>query len=314
MPCDSPYIVSLDSPHTRTFKGKKVAIYNSDDLVYSVGVPCGRCGACRKNKVDEWSFRLRQEQKDSRTSHFVTLTYSPEHCPVSNNGFMTLERKHVTNYLKRLRSWMWRDGLRLPSLKYYCVGEYGETNERPHYHMIMLNGSVDHIVESWCTASRGVARGDGVPLGHVHIGNVTTDSIAYCVKYLDKRQMIPKHSRDDRVKEFSRMSQHLGIGYLTPEMVKWHKADLSRNYIQDGPYKIALPRYYRDKIFTRGERRRQLDEILDARDKYEVDSRREYFADYPHGTEADYFVNEEFKKEFRFNKYYKNGKIKKRDL
>lgn len=33
-------------------------------------------------------------------------------------------------------------------------------------------------------------------------------------------------------------------------MIAWHKADITRQYMQTGPFKIPLPRYYRDKIYT----------------------------------------------------------------
>lgn len=251
MPCDAPHSVVLRDPYVRTIDGKKVAFIPFSEIVFTVNVPCGKCGVCRKNKVDEWSFRLRQEYKDSYNGFFVTLTYAPAHVPRSANNFKTLSPGDLTNYFKRLRKWMNDDGIDYGKIKYYAVGEYGTQFERPHYHLIILNVSVDHLVEAWCKIDRGMSRTDVTEsLGHVHIGTVTSDSIAYCVKYLDGGRIVPKHARDDRVREFSRMSNHIGAGYLTEEMIAWHKADLSRNYIQDGKFKIALPKYYRNKNYS----------------------------------------------------------------
>lgn len=316
MACDDPYVVVLKDPFVRRSSGKKIAISHQGDFISSASVPCGKCGACRKNKVDEWSFRLRQEKKVSDSSFFVTLTYAPEHVPRSDNNFKTLDRNDLTKYFKRLRKWMKDDGVDMPPLKFYAVGEYGDNFERPHYHLIVLNATVDHIIESWCVAKRSLSRSDirslgGLPLGFVHVGAVTTDSIAYCVKYLDKGRKVPRHARDDRVKEFSRMSHGLGQSYLTPEMIAWHKADLSRNYIQDGEFKIALPRFYRDQIYTKAERREQIVLSLDAADNADVKARRAYFKDYPLKSEADFLKDKEFQKFFRLKKYTSYGKKRK---
>jgi len=54
------------------------------------------------------------------------------------------------------------------------------------------------------------------------------------------------------------MSKGLGKLYLTDKMIKWHKDDLeNRMYvpIKDGK-KIAMPRYYKDKIYNEREKDR----------------------------------------------------------
>lgn len=249
--------------------------------------------------------------KDVDSAHFITLTYAPEFCPVTPNGFMTLNRDDITKYFKRLRKWMKDDTVNLRPFKYYLVGEYGTETRRPHYHGIFFNGSLRHIEESWCDTSNAKKRGQGRPLGIVHSGSVTSDSIAYCVKYLDKGRTVPLHARDDRVKEFSRMSQHLGANYLTPEMVKWHREDPSRNYCWNGSYKIALPKYYRDKIYTKIHKTEQWRLAQAQLEKNEYIAKEAYFLDYPNHTESDFYLNLEFQKEGRFNKYVKHGKKRK---
>lgn len=302
MACHDPNVIVLN--HT----------YNLPDgsVSRSVAVPCGKCYVCRKNKVDEWSFRLRQEQKHANASHFVTLTYAPEHVPRTANNFKTLHYHDLRKYWMRLRKWMKHDGVALGDLRYYAVGEYGENFGRPHYHAIVLNATIDHIIEAWCVIDRGTTREQarGRPIGHVHIGTVTTDSIAYCVKYLDKGRKVPAHARDDRVKEFARMSRNLGASYMTPEMIAWHRADPSRNYIQDGLHKIALPKYYRDRIFTPQQREIQRGLSIEQKKKNEAKLMAEYFKAYPHHTEADFYEDLEYKKLAQF-KLLQNGKKRK---
>jgi len=75
---------------------------------------------------------------------------------------------------------------------------------------------------------------------------------------MQKPGKIPVHQNDDRVKEFQLMSKGLGKNYLTDKMIRWHKDDLvNRMYIpiQDGK-KIAMPRYYKDKMYNESEKTR----------------------------------------------------------
>ena len=75
---------------------------------------------------------------------------------------------------------------------------------------------------------------------------------------MQKPGKVPIHKNDDRVKEFQLMSKGLGKNYLTENMIRWHKNDLeNRMYIpmQDGK-KIAMPRYYKDKMYTESEKNR----------------------------------------------------------
>lgn len=289
MPCDQPYTVVLND------------VYKLPDgsLSKTVAVPCGKCFVCRKNKVDEWSFRLRQEQKVCSSSFFVTLTYDNATLPRSRNNMPTLHPPDLKKFFDRLRVNMKRDSLVEP-LRYYLVGEYGDLYERPHYHAIIMNSTVEHIDKAWTA-------------GTVHAGSVTSDSIAYCVKYLDKGRKVPKHERDDRVKEFSRMSRNLGANYLTPQMIKWHRADLNRNYLQNGNFKIALPAYYRNRIFTQSERQLQRVLIFDKVVENEAKAMKLYFREYPHHNQSDFFKLVEYAKAARHSKLHKNGK-KRSDL
>jgi len=75
---------------------------------------------------------------------------------------------------------------------------------------------------------------------------------------MSKQGKVPLHKNDDRLPEFQLMSKGLGKNYLTENMVTWHKADLlNRMYLplKDGK-KAALPRYYKDKIYSESEKNR----------------------------------------------------------
>jgi hypothetical protein len=203
-----------------------------------IPVPCSKCPPCKKRRTSGWSFRLVKEGERSLSALFVTLTYNTEVVPITKNGFMNLDKADVQKFMKRLRK------LSNEKLKYYVCGEYGTKRMRPHYHLIIFNADKEKVELAWTLDRR--------PLGQIYIGDVNEASIGYTLKYMTKKGKIPMHYNDDRQKEFSLMSKGLGSNYLTEKMVKWHKNNIEeRMYCNiKGNKKIAMPRYYKDKIYS----------------------------------------------------------------
>lgn len=204
-------------------------------------LPCGKCPACTSRRTSSWSFRLMQQDKISISSYFVTLTYDTDHVPITPKGYMSLCKRDLQLFFKRLRK---NHGSTYgKQIKYYAVGEYGGKTKRPHYHIILFNANKELIEKSWSI--------DGVPIGTFHIGDVTGASVGYTLKYISKPQRIPEHVNDDRVKGFSLMSKGIGKNYITQQVKKWHTADLeNRMYIPlEGGKKASMPRYYKDRIY-----------------------------------------------------------------
>jgi len=203
-----------------------------------IPVPCSKCPPCMRRRTSGWSFRLVKEGERAKTAMFITLTYDTDNVPISKKGYMNLNKKDVQKFMKRLRK------LSNEKLKYYACGEYGFQKMRPHYHIILFNGNPEMVKRAWAL--------DNKVIGHIHIGQVNDASIGYTLKYMTKTGKIPVHKNDDRQKEFSLMSKGLGNNYLTKAMIHWHKNNLlERMYvpIKDGK-KIAMPRYYKDKIYN----------------------------------------------------------------
>lgn len=221
-------------------------------------VPCGKCPPCKTRRVNEWVFRLMwEEEYNSTSSHFVTLTYDTAHVPLTPNGFMSLRKRDLQLFFKRLRKLCPGS-----SVKYYACGEYGTQNNRPHYHAIIFNVPDQELY------ARAWSLGE-TQFGTVDVGTCTTDSVAYCLKYIDKdsyRARTYRHSRDDREREFPLMSKGLGAGYAEQSGVKrWHTSDLSRNYlVKKSGHRVAMPRYYRTKLFTPDQLEQQRDIINSA--------------------------------------------------
>lgn len=200
-----------------------------------------------KNRVDGWVFRCMKEHERSIFAHFVTLTYDHHALPINDYGAMTLRKTDLQDYFKRLRHLVNGRGTVDLKMKYYACGEYGTKNHRPHYHAIVFNvPCVDYFYDAWTLS--------GKPLGQIHVGNCTSNSVAYCMKYIEKSDRYKSMSYG-REPEFALMSKGIGSNYVdNPEVVKWHKADLSRLYMIKDGHKIAMPRYYKDKIFDDDEK------------------------------------------------------------
>lgn len=188
-----------------------------------VTVPCSKCPTCLSRRASAWSFRLMQQAKVSDSAQFITLTYDTSTVPITSNGFMSLAKRDVQLFFKRLR---FAQGVSGKTIKYYTAGEYGGKTKRPHYHSIIFNAKIELIQEAW-------------QKGNVHYGEVTEASVGYSLKYISKKGMIPEHKNDDRVPEFALMSKGLGKNYLTDAMVRWHTADAeNRMYLNlDGKKK-----------------------------------------------------------------------------
>ncbi len=221
---------------------KKMEIVKGVETGY-MPFPCGKCPACVRRRVSGWAFRLNKQSEQSNSAHFVTLTYNDEHIKKTKNGFETLVKKDVQDFFKRLRK------LTKQKISYYAVGEYGDTGERPHYHIILFNANPKIVENAW--------KLNDITLGNVHFGDVGDASVGYTLKYISKDKKIPQFNGDDRQKEFALMSKGLGAGYLTDNMVKWHTKGNIENKVylplKDGK-KAAMPRYYKDKLYDKGQK------------------------------------------------------------
>lgn len=180
--------------------------------------------------------------KHCDNSFFVTYTYEDESLIFADDE-PCLYKRHLQLYFKQLRK-----ALEPKSIKYYAVGEYGDHGHgvtpkgRPHYHaLIFYRGNYDWfklrilIKELWKHGICQVLPVDGAQ------GYVTK----YILKF-DKREHL--------VQPFSLISHGLGIDYLSDSMIKYHHSNMVSYATKPGGYRVSLPRYYKDKIFTQFEK------------------------------------------------------------
>lgn len=174
-----------------------------------------------------------QEEKVATSSHFITLTYDTKYVPISANGYMELCKRDLQLFFKRLRKIS--EGNSTIPIKYYAVGEYGGKTKRPHYHIILFNAELDNIQPAW---SRG----------HIYYGKVSGASVGYTLKYMMKHKK--NRNPPGLQPEFAIMSKGLGVAYLE-SMANWHAEHITERMFctLEGGQKIAMPRYYKDKLY-----------------------------------------------------------------
>ena len=103
-----------------------------------------------------------------KESSFLTLTYAPEHIPSGG----TLVPRDAQLFLKRLRK-----SISPVQIRYFLVGEYGDSTQRPHYHAALFGigiGFTDVVKEAWGR-------------GHVMLGDLTLHSAQYIAGYTIKK-------------------------------------------------------------------------------------------------------------------------------
>jgi len=209
--------------------------FQRKDVIGHPTIPCGNCPDCILRRTNGWAFRLEKELAIASSASWPTLTYSDQNVPITDHGLLSLRKTDLQAFFKRLRK------LNLPGIKYFAVGEYGKETLRPHYHVILMNAKIETIQPAW-------------QQGEVKYGEVSPASIRYTLKYMQKHYK-SRRPTDGRQPEFQLMSKGIGKSYLSEAIIKWHKADpTGRLYIADYDKKIAMPRYYKEKIFNEHEK------------------------------------------------------------
>lgn len=150
---------------------------------------CGQCLPCRINKQRMWTTRLVLEAS-VQPGFFVTLTYNQQSLPKEG-----LSKIHCQQYLKNLRR-----SVAPRTVRYFCVGEYGEKFGRPHYHLALFGALVPReIVAAW-------------PHGIVDVRLLARDSASYICGYILKGNTSSSDVACGRTPEFRLMSKKPGIG------------------------------------------------------------------------------------------------------
>lgn len=226
-------------------------------------VPCGQCLPCCLNQARFWTFRLIVEARLSPATWWTTITYSPEFQPVEyidkNTGQVfehlqgCLRPDHIELFIKRVRK-------KLPprSFRYFLVGEYGDKNARPHYHICVFGygEEINSLLQSCWTDPIS-----GRPLGFVDTKQcrpLDTSTARYTCGYtLKKLNKKNSFNLEGRYPEFISNSQGIGIEFAKrfADAIRTQSGanhiltylDIPRSVRFDGK-NWPLDRYMREKI------------------------------------------------------------------
>ena len=199
-------------------------------------VPCGQCRGCRYDKSRTWADRMCLEFDHTKKAVFLTLTYDPDHLPLSGvvdwstgECFPTLVKEDMSRFMKDLRGNKHFDG---KELRFYGSGEYGEKFGRSHMHIILFGASLEDF--DWPLENSGLVLHDMNELhqptyrsrileeviwkkGLVGISDFSWETAAYVARYVRKKltgDLESVYTCRGQVPPFSLMSRRPGIaGY-----------------------------------------------------------------------------------------------------
>lgn len=145
-----------------------------------IQLPCGQCILCRLEHARQWAVRITHEAQLHEHNCFITLTYADEHLP----AYSSLHYPDLQNFWKRLRH-------QVNPLRYYAVGEYGDTTNRPHYHACIFGTAFleqrtilrETPHRLWTNDTLSEAWGKG----HVSVGALTFQTAQYTASYVTKK-------------------------------------------------------------------------------------------------------------------------------
>jgi hypothetical protein len=176
MACFKP----LDAWRTPT---GQVVFYDSPGTKY-MQIPCGQCIGCRLERSRQWAMRCVHEASQHEQNCFITLTYNAEHLPADGS----LRKSDFQKFMKRLRK-----KIAPRKIKYYYCGEYGDKNNRPHYHALIFG----YNFPDWVLLPHKSPSGHDLYTspeleklwgqGFVQIGDVTFESAGYVARYIMKK-------------------------------------------------------------------------------------------------------------------------------
>jgi len=217
-----------------------------------VKLPCGKCIGCRIEKSRQWAIRCCHEAQTHERNCFITLTYSDENIPYGRS----LDKTDLQKFFKRLRK-------RVGKFRYFACGEYGDDNNRPHYHAILFGVDFCFDRKFHSNAPSGFPQfmsqtlTDEWGLGRCTVSAFSYANAAYTARYVIKKQtgaqadsyIRANLANGDFVQvepEFAIMSLKPGIG---SEWYNQFSADVfPSDYLVHQGKKHSVPRYYSDKL------------------------------------------------------------------
>lgn len=235
-----------------------------DTRVLYVPVGCGKCMECKKQKARGWQVRLLEDLRQHKNGKFVTMTFSDQWIKKIVEGY-TLENGQQVEGIKNLEGYdldnaiatratrlfleRWRKEYG-KSLRHWFVTELGHENtENVHLHgIVWTDKPLSEVERIW--QHGWVWKGKKVR-GRT-INYVNEQTVNYITKYV--------HKVDQDHKEYnSKVLTSPGIGANYTKRIDARNnayvgARTQETYRTRTGHHIAMPTYWRNKIYTDLER------------------------------------------------------------
>lgn len=182
--------------------------------------------------------------------HFITLTYRDENLPA-------LRSVRVRDWQLFAKRWRKKYG----KFRFFHCGEYGDENQRPHYHACVFGMELEDLVFTGKTKSGSNGYNsqkltETWGLGLTQVGELTFESAAYVARYIMKKvggtkkteghyQLLDKQTGEilgERKPEYVTMSRKPGIGKTWID--KYRKDVYPRDEVVVNYKKMRPPKYY----------------------------------------------------------------------
>lgn len=267
--------------YTKTKKNKGIIPLIPDERVKYVPIGCQKCIECRKQYSRGWQTRLLEDIKTNTNGKFITLTFSNESILKLSNEIKNAEGYELDNAIATLavRRFLerWRKTYKR-SLRHWLVTELGHKGtENIHLHgIIWTEHSYELLRQYW-------GYGYVWPKKETNIKTYVNErTVNYITKYITKLDNDHKYYK-------AKILTSPGIGHnytANPDSKKniFKKIDTNTTYRTNTGHNIALPIYWRNKLYTEEERELLWIQKLDKNERWvcgeKIDLNKRPYSDY----------------------------------
>lgn len=300
--------MGINKKYTATKKngGNIPPVYDKRAMAIPYG--CGNCMECRKQKAREWQLRLLEDIREHKNGIFITLTFSTESLKeLCEKYVQDLDGYERENYIATKAMELFRERWRKEykvSPRHWTITELGHNGtEHIHLHGIIWTPPIQEL--NWRTGKLlDITKAEIKRIwkyGFIWAGDyVNEKTVNYVIKYVCKQDFQHK-----KYKPIVLSSPGIGEGYIqhekyyyceehvqmNPRTRKWFKVRVTK-YIKGPPipgrwmenkfkegetneayrtrqgHKMAMPAYWRNKIYTDEEREMLWMNMLDKQIRY----------------------------------------------
>lgn len=232
-----------------------------DDRALAVPRPCGRCKQCREEAAREWRIRLLEDIKVNTNGKMVTLTLSNQSYtelyneipsekinPRKQDQIIKIDGYLRDNEIAKLAVKRFRERWRREfgkSIRHWLVTELGHNGtENIHLHgIVWTNRSFKTIRRIWKYGYIWPRPGAEEKANYV-----SARTVNYSVKYIHKMDLMHK-----TYKSIVLSSAGMGKNYLDSPNRKrniYNGKDTDMTYVSAEGYKMAMPKYYKRKLYN----------------------------------------------------------------